>query len=280
MTIFDLMSHSRNKSAQWLTYAIALLALAATLSGILIPTLYRDNPVIKTAWLGNDIVTLVLTPLLLHAFHQSKKGSHKATLLWLGLVAYMFYNYAFYLFGAAFNAFFLIYVALFTLSFYALFLGVIHLNVHAMRDIGAIALHRSATVVFLLLVALPLATVELRQVFIFLFKGRAPEIPILVLTLDLAFIIPNTILSAILLWKKNIWGNVLAAIMLVKSFTYGLVLIAGTALIGFLDRGQWDPLLPYYVFICAGGLILLLPLLKDKEPALRLGKHKLKVRET
>jgi hypothetical protein len=37
-------------------------------------------------------------------------------LLWLGAVGYAFYNYAFYLFGAALNAFFPLYVAPLLLS--------------------------------------------------------------------------------------------------------------------------------------------------------------------
>jgi hypothetical protein len=40
-------------------------------------------------------------------------GSTRGMLIWLGLLAYALYNYAFYLFGAAFNALFLVYVAAF-----------------------------------------------------------------------------------------------------------------------------------------------------------------------
>lgn len=275
------MRHFPDTSVQWLTYAIVLLAATATLGGIIMPSLYRDDDLIRTAWLANDIITFLLAPLLLITLHQSKKGRRYARLLWLGLLAYIFYNYMFYLFGATFNAFFLIYVAIFICSFYALLLGLYSLDFEALQHIRFKSHYRMATVVFLFLVALPLAAVELREVANFLLKGREPEIPVLVLTLDLTFIIPNTILSAILLLRNNAWGIVLAVIMLVKSFTYGLVLIAGTILIAVLEVGKWDPLLPFYVFVCAGGLILLVPLLKAiKEPVLPQSSHKLKVSKT
>ena len=41
----------------------------------------------------------------------------------------MLYNYAFYLFGAAFNAFFLVYAALLALSIFALIFGLSSLDV-------------------------------------------------------------------------------------------------------------------------------------------------------
>lgn len=48
---------------------------------------------------------------------------------------------------------------------------------------------------------------------------------------------------------------VLSAMMLVKSFTYGLVLITGTVLIVLRDTGKLDPLMPFYVFVAVGGLL-------------------------
>ena len=41
----------------------------------------------------------------------TQRGSVRALLLWLGTLAYAVYNYAYYLFGAALNAFFPLYVA-------------------------------------------------------------------------------------------------------------------------------------------------------------------------
>ena len=51
-------------------------------------------------------------------------------LVWMGVMLYMFYNYAFYLFGAKFNEFFLIYVALFSLSLYSIIIGLLNVNIH------------------------------------------------------------------------------------------------------------------------------------------------------
>ena len=71
----------------------------------------RDVEWIKATWFGNDWVTLVVAvPLLVIALVMARRGSVPGLLSWLGLVGYAVYNYAYYLFGAALNAFFLLYV--------------------------------------------------------------------------------------------------------------------------------------------------------------------------
>lgn len=72
-------------------------------------------------------------------------------------------------------------------------------------------------------------------------------------------------------------GNIQAAIMLVKLFTYGLVFIAGTIVITLLEGGKWPPLLAFYAFIFNSGVILLLRSSREGKPALRLAKHELKM---
>lgn len=66
--------------------------------------------------------------MLVAALVLARRGSGRAQLVWLGMLAYTLYNYAFYLFGAAFNSLFLVYAALFTLSVFALLFGLVALD--------------------------------------------------------------------------------------------------------------------------------------------------------
>ncbi len=121
---------SKQKYAVILSVLIAVLATIAAAGGLLLDGLYRDNEFVTTTWLGNDAVTLFLAvPILVAALVFTGRGSLKAQLVWLGVLDYMLYNYAFYLFGAAFNAFFLIYAALLGLSIFALIFGLVSLDV-------------------------------------------------------------------------------------------------------------------------------------------------------
>ena len=88
-----------------------LMGIQATL-GLIFSGQYRDVVWIRETWFGNDWVTLVVAvPALVLASRIAARGSSRAHVVRLGLLAYAVYNYAFYLFGAALNVFFPVYVA-------------------------------------------------------------------------------------------------------------------------------------------------------------------------
>jgi hypothetical protein len=75
--------------------------------------LYRDNTWSKAAFRGGDLATLVLTvPVLVVALAMARRGNSGARLVWLGVLVFNVYNYAFYVFGTTFNKLFLLYAAL------------------------------------------------------------------------------------------------------------------------------------------------------------------------
>jgi hypothetical protein len=105
-------------AARRLTVAIIALAAVSAGTGLFAPSVYRE-----TAWVipqnrGQDLVTLlvlavlVLVPVLAHV----RRGSPRATLVWLGLLGYLAYSCTAAAFAYAFNELFPVYVALFALS--------------------------------------------------------------------------------------------------------------------------------------------------------------------
>jgi hypothetical protein len=259
------MEPDKFKTCFILSVWVSMLATIAAAGGLFLKGLYRDKELIKSAWLGNDLVTLLLAvPLLTAALVLAKKGSLRARLVWMGMLGYLFYNYAFYLFGAAFNWFFLLYVALFSLSAYGLMLGLSALDVRGMSNYFRPGTPRKWLSLFLLLISLPLAVFEGGQCLKFIITGELPQAPTLIFALDLAIVVPNTALAAFLLWRGHPWGYVLGAMMLLKAFTYGLVLVLATTLVvGASLTSNRDPLMPFYVFVTAGGLMGSLVLLKN-----------------
>ena len=70
-----------------------------------------------------------------------------------------------------------------------------------------------------------------------------------------SIVIPVSVIAAVLLWKRQSWGFIMGIMMLVKGFTYGLVLCVGTALLACSDTyGKWDPLMPLYIIVALGGI--------------------------
>lgn len=81
---------------------IAVLAVTASLAGLLSENLYRDNRLVTLSWVGNDLVTLALAiPILIVSWLYSMHGSQRATLVWIGMLDYMLYNFTFHFRRAA-----------------------------------------------------------------------------------------------------------------------------------------------------------------------------------
>lgn len=243
----------------------ALLAAIASAVGLFFPSVYHDNEFVRTAWYGNDLVTLiVIVPSLLVTLLLFKRSAVKPQLIRMGLLGYLVYTYAFYLFGAAFNVLFLVYAALFSVSLFALITGLTAISIHSISSISVSTRWISS---YLLLIALMLCVVEVPPCITFITKGTIPDLVVktahptnMVYALDLTLIVPVMVLAAILLWRNRSWGYVLGAMMLLKGFAYGLVLVIGTLLLA--QKNISDPLLPVWIFISMGGLTGLIILLK------------------
>jgi hypothetical protein len=228
------MFHTKPTAAYTLSAIIAVLTMVAAVGGLFIEDLYRDNAFARSAWRGTDLVTLaVAVPLLIIALILALRGSFRAQLVWLGMLDYTLYNYAYYLFGTAFNRFFLIYVALFTLSMLALIFALVNVEVKEIRQ-----RFRDRTPVkwiggYMLFVAAGIGGLWIAQSLSFVVTGQVPEFinkvahpTSVVFALDLSLVVPFLILGAIWLCKRQPWGYVLAAILCVKGTAYMLALVA------------------------------------------------------
>jgi hypothetical protein len=220
------------KTARTLSILIAVLAGIASAGGLLLRGLYRDNLFVSSAWKGNDLVTLVVAvPILVVALVFAARGPGRAQLVWVGILDYMLYNYAFYLFAAAFNWFFLLYVALFGLSIFALIFLLVNLDVPALARRFHERTPRGWIAGYMLLVGIGLSLVYVGQSVGFIVTGQLPGIVVktahptsMVFALDMTLVIPFFILGAIWLLQRKPWGYLLAGAATVKGPLYTVVL--------------------------------------------------------
>ncbi len=124
------MAQEKMKVPYILSAALAALMVVQTMLGLIFPGQYRDVEWIRLTWFGNDGVTLVVgVPLLVAALLLARRGSIRGLLLWLGMLGYGAYNYAYYMLGAALNASFPLYVAALLLSVITLILALSRIDV-------------------------------------------------------------------------------------------------------------------------------------------------------
>lgn len=233
------MFRTKTRIVLILSICIAVLSVFASAGGLFLKGVYRDNAFVTTTWLGNDAVTLFLAvPILLATIVWGVRGSRMATLVWLGVLDYMLYNYAFYLFGATFNVFFLVYAALFALSIFALIFSLVGLDVGALNRLFSEKTPVKWIGGYFLFVAVGLSSVYLIQSIGFMVTGQLPAIVTIsghptnvVFALDLTLLIPWLAVGAFWLMKRQPWGYVVAGVLSVKGPLYTLVLAMNSLLV-------------------------------------------------
>jgi hypothetical protein len=228
-------THSaRPTLASALTLIVILLVPVATLVGLLVPGFYRD-----TAWTipqarGQDLVTLVVAePLLIGAFLATQWSRVVAQLVWMGSLSYILYTYAMYSYTANFNALFLVYVALFSASLFALIDVLVHLDLAQAVVAVRPTLPARTIATYLALVGALFAITWLGQIIPATLQGTVPTPVALAKTptsavhvQDLAVVIPLLFAAAAWLWRRRPWGVVMAPVLLVLADVMLFALLA------------------------------------------------------
>jgi len=182
--------------------------------------------------IAQDFVTLILgIPVLIGALIFSIKGSLRGRLLLCGTIGYFLYTYTSYAFGAAYNQLFLVYVATFSVSLFALILSIRSINVEEIKSAFSPKTPRRLVAGFELFVGVLILLMWLGRILPAL-KNGAPPIgletysTLFIQVLDLGIVVPVAILAGILLLRKGAWGYVLSVIFLVKGMTLSAAVTA------------------------------------------------------
>ncbi|MBV6449464.1 MAG: hypothetical protein MHPDNHAH_00174 [Anaerolineales bacterium] len=240
---------------KWLVPAIMALTLIAVLMGLLpgegqpYPlTNFRGEEVIINArglyyWdtlssvaqmQANDLVMLVLgLPLLAIAFWLTLRGSLRGQLLLTGTLGFILYTYITMCFGAAYNPFFLIYVALFSLSLFAFILSMMSIDLQTLPAQFSEKLPRGWIAGLLFFAAAFLSLAWLGRIAATFTSGAIPALEnvtsMFIQAMDLGIIVPLCVLSGSLLLHRQPWGYMLASVSLMKFLTMGIAV----SLMGF-----------------------------------------------
>jgi hypothetical protein len=237
-----------NPALKWLIPAIFLLTLIAALAGLWpaegtsypLTTFRGEDVTINARGLyywdtvssvaqmqANDLVTLVLgLPLLLVSFWLTLRGSLRGRLLLAGTLGFILYTYITMAFGAHYNALFLVYVALFSLSLFAFVLVMMTFDLQTLPARFSDTLPRGWVAGLLFFAAAFLSLAWLGRIAATFSSDSAPALEnttsMFIQAMDLGLIVPVCILSGILLLRRKPWGYLLASVGLTKFMTLGI----------------------------------------------------------
>jgi hypothetical protein len=221
------------RSTYWLSGALALVAAAAAAATFFLPGVLRGPAVMNGSARGTALVVLVVAvPALLLSMRAAAAGSVRALIVWTGAITYIAYQAVLFLFATPFNQLFLLYLAMFTFSFWSVvsILGQVDLESLRARFSPELPVHGLATYALIIVVLNALAW--LRNVVPGVLSSTPPSWldgtgmstnPIYVQ--DLAFWLPLTAIAAILLFRRRPWGYLAVGSIL----TYWVIESVGVA---------------------------------------------------
>lgn len=243
-----------SKAVIWLAGLLAGLALLAAGAGLFWPVtgapytftslhgdvvdiygqgLYAGDATMKSgATRGTDVVTIVLAiPLLVGALARYRHGSARGALLLAGALTFFLYVYATNAMSVAYNGLFLLYVAIFSLSFFTWCLMMMAIQPIAARFPASLPYRGIAT--FLLLCGLLTGFVWLEPIVGASLRGTPPDLldhytTLVTEALDLALIVPGCFLAGVMLWRRDPRGVGVAVPLLVLLLLVGPAVAAMT----------------------------------------------------
>lgn len=240
----------------WLVPLIAILALIAAGAGLIwqdggslytYTTLYGETVQIYGQGLydhdtvfsagasqGADAVALFVDlPLLAVSFVLYRRGSLRGGFLLASALAYYLYYGASLGLVVAYNNLYLIYLALFSASFYAFVLALTAFDLPALPARFSPHLPQRGMVIFMFVVGLGVAFIWLSDVVNALITNGMPEAlgtnPTLVTyTLDVGIIAPSALLAGALLLRRASRGYLLTGILTILLALVGVMVIGQT----------------------------------------------------
>ncbi|MDO9535651.1 MAG: hypothetical protein Q7J85_10065 [Bacillota bacterium] len=179
--------------------------------------LYRyDSLLVGAGNRGVDLVTMALgIPLLLFSIVLYGRGSLRGALLLTGIQAFFLYIYASFALGSAYNELYLVYVALFSASFFAIVLLLtsipardlfVNLSTRLPNRVIATIMFITAFFTLILWIEAPLSS---------LIHGGPPATlghytTLATHSLDLAIIVPSLLFSAVMILRRDPTGYLVA----------------------------------------------------------------------
>jgi len=229
---------------------VALMSLIAALVGVTNPDIYSlvISTEIMPGVLSQDLMSIVASIVVLFLLIRIKEEDSIKQMVILGISGYLFYAYGIYVIERVYNLLYLLYMAIFGLSFYSIAYSVASIRKEMLQNIKLPKSIRLVSVAFLLIIPSVFYPLWISQLLPLMQTGQKIEFLYSVYILDLCFIFPAFIITA---WKSA------------KNEGLGLLLTPALFVLGFtllfpLAIGEFLKLLVFQQPMDTAGMLLFL----------------------
>lgn len=226
-----------------MVYAIALLSLFATVTGIFSkqgpgPSVYKSvrgheitlyghgvyhqmSAEVAPQGIAQDVITLFAgIPLLLISLYMFRKGSLKGKILLAGTLGYFLVTYLFYTLMAMYNSLFLVWLIILSFSFYGFLIAFSNISANELFKLSEEKFPYKSTGGFLMFSGIAISLLWLSIILPSTIHGTVPietehYTTLVVQALDLSILLPASFIAGLYTWKKKAYGFKLSSVYIV-----------------------------------------------------------------
>ena len=200
---------------------VSCLSLISALTGVFNPNIYSkviSNNILPGV-IAQDAITIIVGLLLLFLCWKTNEAELKKQIIAISLLGYLFYAYGIYVIERLYNSFYLLYMAIFALSFWSIVYGLSHINSDVLQNLRASKLVRYLSAGYLVFIALLFYPKWMGELFPLMQTGEKLDFLYSIFILDMVFVLPASIIIAILIIQRKALGMILAPLFFFKGFT-------------------------------------------------------------
>lgn len=198
----------------------AVLAMAAALAGIAVRGLYVGlfPPDYLPGAFPQDVLTVLVCAALLLLAATMKDGQTRKQIAALGVIGSLFYLYGIFTIERVYNGFYLLYAAVFAMSFWSLAYGLASLRRQALLRMSLPGGLRITTAVVSLLIAAIFTVLWVASLIPIMRERNRIEFLYSIYILDLCFVMPAFAITAVMALRRQALGFVLGPAIMILGF--------------------------------------------------------------
>lgn len=249
-----------------LSLVLALsLAIVSFYGAFVKETYVRETPSMAAQGMGQDVVDLfIILPLLLFSLLFVRKNSRLAYFVFAGTLFYLLYSFVIYSLGVHFNNLFLRYCLTLGLSLYTFIILISELNRVEVESWFSQKLPVRVIAGYLIIVAILFYLIWFKDVVPAVLNSTIPKSvsdynllvnPVHVI--DISFVLPGLIITAIFLIRKLRLGFIFAPIALVFILLMALALIGMVMMLKVKEIGEETSVVGIFIALAIISMVFL-----------------------
>jgi hypothetical protein len=238
------------KTAKLLWSITEILTFVAAVGGLLVKGIY-DN-LFQADYLpgakAQDIITVLLSVFLLFLIYSTKENDIKKQVIIIGVLGSQCYLYGIFTMERVYNIFYLVYLAIFALSFWTVIYSLVGFRSQKFQNLRLRSGMLNTTAISSIVIAVLFIFLWVMSLFPLMQEHNRIEYLYSIYILDLGFVMPAFIVTALMSFQRKPLGILMAPAMMIVGFfvifplglnelakpAFGMAINYGSMMVSFL----------------------------------------------